>query len=91
MPAKSPVTGQPSEPLTDDPALTPDDDLPDLSTPYWAERLAKAKVTRGRPRAAVTKVSTTLRLDPDILAAYRATGPGWQGRINADLRRALGL
>ena len=68
-----------------------DDDLPDLSTPYWAERFTKAKVTRGRPRAAVTQVSTTLRLDPDILAAYRATGPGWQGRINADLRRALGL
>lgn len=92
MPAKSPVTGQPSEPLTDDDrASMPDGDLPDLSTPYWAERFTKAEVTRGRPKAAVTKVSTTLRLDPDILAAYRATGPGWQGRINADLRRALGL
>jgi uncharacterized protein (DUF4415 family) len=39
----------------------------------------------------VTKVSTTLRLDPDILAAFRASGPGWQGRINHTLRKALGL
>ncbi|ESW62062.1 MAG: hypothetical protein Q27BPR15_03050 [Rhodobacter sp. CACIA14H1] len=92
MTAKSPDTPPHSAPVTDDdPASMPDDDLPDLSTPDWVERFAKAKVTRGRPRATVTKVSTTLRLDPDILAAYRVTGPGWQGRINADLRRALGL
>ncbi len=84
MTAKSPATAQRS-------ASIPDDDLPDLSTPYWATRFAKVKVSRGRPTVPVTKVSTTLRLDPEILAAYRATGPGWQGRINADLRRALGL
>jgi uncharacterized protein (DUF4415 family) len=72
-------------------ATIPDDDLPDLSTPEWAGRFDRAKVTRGRPKAEVTKVSTTLRLDPDILAAYRATGPGWQGRINDTLRKALGL
>jgi uncharacterized protein (DUF4415 family) len=84
MTAKSPATAQPS-------ATLPDDDLPDLSTPEWAARFDRAKVSRGRPKADVTKVSTTLRLDPDILAAYRASGPGWQGRINADLRKALGL
>ena len=33
------------------------------------------------------KVSITLRLDPDVLDALRATGPGWQTRIN-DLLRA---
>ena len=84
MTAKSPATAQPS-------ASIPDDDLPDLSTPDWAARFDRAKVARGRPKAPVTKASTTLRLDPDILAAYRASGPGWQGRINADLRKALGL
>ena len=68
-----------------------DEDLPDLSTPYWAERIAKAKVQRGRPKAAVTKVSTTIRLDPDVLSAFKAGGPGWQGRINAALRKAAGL
>lgn len=93
MPAKTPASDPNCEaiPGDDDPESMPDDDLPDFSTPYWVDRFAKAKVTRGRPKAPVTKVSTTLRLDPDILAAYRATGPGWQGRINADLRRALGL
>lgn len=75
------------KPMPDD----SDEDLPDLSTPYWAERIAKAKVTRGRPKAAVTKVSTTIRLDPDVLAAFKEDGPGWQGRINAALRKAAGL
>jgi uncharacterized protein (DUF4415 family) len=76
---------------TDEAAERPDDDLPDLDTPYWAERIEAAEVKRGRPKAAVTKVSTTIRLDPDVLEAFRAEGPGWQGRINAALRRAARL
>jgi|LauGreDrversion4_2_1035121.scaffolds.fasta_scaffold1360567_1 uncharacterized protein (DUF4415 family) len=84
MTAKLPVSDQDYE-------MTPDDDLPDFSTPYWVDRFEKAKVTRGRPKAPVTKVSTTLRLDPDILTAFRATGPGWQSRINDALRKSLGL
>jgi uncharacterized protein (DUF4415 family) len=32
-----------------------------------------------------------LRLDPDVLAHFRATGPGWQSRINEALRKAAGL
>ena len=35
------------------------------------------------------KVSIKLRLDPDIVDSYRATGKGWQARINADLRKAI--
>ena len=68
-----------------------DDELPDLSTPYWQERIAKAPVRRGRPKASATKVSTTIRLDPDVLDAFKADGPGWQGRVNAALRKAAGL
>ncbi len=68
-----------------------DDDLPDLSTPEWQARFSMAPVRRGRPKAKVTKISTTLRLDPDVLAAFRASGPGWQSRINAALRKAAGL
>lgn len=68
-----------------------DDDLPDLSTPYWQERVAKAEVRRGRPKAGRPKVSTTIRLDPDVLDAFKAAGPGWQGRVNAALRKAAGL
>ena len=37
----------------------------------------------------MTKVSTTLRLDPEVLAAFKAEGPGWQSRINDALRSAI--
>lgn len=40
---------------------------------------------RGRP-AGGDKESTTIRFDRDILAAFRAAGPGWQTRMNAALR-----
>lgn len=92
MTAKSPDTLSQSVPFPDDdPASMPDDDIPDLSTPYWVEQFAKAKVQRGRPKELMTKVSTTIRLDPDVLAAFKAGGPGWQSRINEALRRAAGL
>ena len=68
-----------------------DDDLPDLTTPEWQAKFAKAPVRRGRPKLDETKVSTTLRLDPDVVAAFRAGGPGWQSRINDALRKAAGL
>ena len=66
----------------------PDEDIPDLSTPDWQERIAAVPVTRGRPKLDAPKVSVTLRLDPDVLAKFRDTGPGWQTRINAALRAA---
>lgn len=68
-----------------------DDDLPDLSTPEWEAKFAKAKVQRGRPKAAVTKLSTTIRLDPDVVEAFKSQGPGWQSRMNDALRKAAGL
>lgn len=71
--------------------LDSDDDLPDLATPEWQAKFAQAPVQRGRPKAAVTKVSTTIRLDPDVLAAFKADGPGWQTRINQALRKSVGL
>lgn len=40
---------------------------------------------RGRPLGsvqAVTKKSTTIRFDADVLEALKATGPGWQTRVN---------
>jgi len=47
---------------------------------------------RGRPVgsvAATRKASTSIRLNEDLLAGLRATGRGWQTRINAVLREAL--
>ncbi len=67
------------------------DEIPDLSTDEWAAAIDAAPVQRGRPKAAVTKVSTTIRLDPDVLDVFKAGGPGWQSRINDALRKAAGL
>lgn len=44
---------------------------------------------RGRPAKADKKVNQTLRLDADVLEAFRAEGPGWQVRINAVLREHM--
>ena len=65
-----------------------DDAIPDLTTPEWREKFDAAPVRRGRPKAEETKVSTTIRLDREVLDAFRATGPGWQSRINDTLVRA---
>jgi len=49
-------------------------------------------VVRGRPPIGMeAKRQVTLRLDPDVIEKFRADGPGWQGRINAALRKAVGL
>ena len=45
----------------------------------------------GRPPSPNPKRQVTLRLDPDVLEKFRATGKGWQSRINAELRKALGI
>ena len=46
---------------------------------------------RGRPRLANPKQAVKLRIDHDVLEHFRATGPGWQTRMNAALRKAAGL
>lgn len=45
----------------------------------------------GRPKSIAPKKQITLRLDGAVLDAFRAMGPGWQSRINAELRKALGI
>ncbi|MFC5345113.1 BrnA antitoxin family protein [Brevundimonas staleyi] len=40
-------------------------------------------------QAAPTKTPISLRVDADVLERYRATGPGWQGRMNAVLRKGV--
>jgi uncharacterized protein (DUF4415 family) len=40
---------------------------------------------RGKQKSP-TKVSTTVRFDPDVLEAFRSTGRGWQGRMNQALK-----
>jgi uncharacterized protein (DUF4415 family) len=42
---------------------------------------------RGRPKSDAPKQQVTLRLDQDVIAGMRASGPGWQTRVNEALRR----
>ena len=43
----------------------------------------------GRPPAATTKERVTMRLSRDVVARFRAAGPGWQTRIDAALKEWL--
>jgi uncharacterized protein (DUF4415 family) len=52
--------------------------------------VAAYRRTRGKQRAPVKKL-VSLRLDPDVVAHFRSTGPGWQGRINRALRKVARL
>ncbi|MBS0509374.1 MAG: BrnA antitoxin family protein [Proteobacteria bacterium] len=70
------------------------DDAPELDDAFFAradEYVGEKLVRRGRPKAAVTKEAVKLRLDADLLAALRATGDGWQTRINDMLRASMHL
>ncbi|MBZ0094830.1 MAG: BrnA antitoxin family protein [Sulfuricella sp.] len=80
MSAKKPVT-----PST----LINPDEAPEL-TDAWFQRAdlyeGEKLLRRGRPKAEVTKTPIKLRLDPDIIEAFKASGRGWQTRMNDALR-----
>lgn len=48
--------------------------------------VAAYRKQRGRPAGSGTKEQVAIRIDNDVLAAFRAAGPGWQTRMNAALR-----
>jgi uncharacterized protein (DUF4415 family) len=76
-------------------------DWDDVQSPeLTAEEIGKAKpfaealpelaasIRRGRgPNKAPTKKLVSLRLSGQVIEAYKAKGPGWQSRIDQDLRR----
>ncbi|HUQ95508.1 MAG TPA: BrnA antitoxin family protein [Bryobacteraceae bacterium] len=57
------------------------------------EGLYNALVARRRgqrgPQKAPVKVALKLRVDPDVVEAYKASGPGWQSRMNDVLRHGM--
>jgi uncharacterized protein (DUF4415 family) len=68
------------------------DDAPELDDAWFQRaelRVGDTVIRPGRPKAGVTKVSTTVRFDADIIDAFRADGPGWQTRMNLALRQWL--
>lgn len=64
-----------------------DPDSAPLTDEQWAQ--AQPLVRRGRPPLAEKRPTLNMRIDADVLAAFKATGPGWQTRINALLRDAV--
>lgn len=66
-----------------------DPDAKPLTEAQW--KAAAPTVRLGRPRKAAPKQAVKLRLDPDVLAVLRATGAGWQTRVNAILRERFAL
>jgi uncharacterized protein (DUF4415 family) len=70
------------------------DDAPELTEEFFKnadQYVGKKLVGRGRPKASTTKEPVKIRLDADVLAALRASGEGWQTRINDTLRASLRL
>ena len=49
---------------------------------------ASIKRARGRPRVNNPKQPISLRLDPEVIEKFKATGKGWQARINDVLKNA---
>ncbi|MCO5160077.1 MAG: BrnA antitoxin family protein [Mesorhizobium sp.] len=70
------------------------DDAPELTDEWFksADQHADGVLVRkGRPPAANPKKAISLRVDVDVLDAFKAGGAGWQRRMNQALRKAMGL
>lgn len=73
-------------------------ELSDDENPEWTAAEADRAVSfarlpeslqtklRGRPKAAVTKERITIRLSHDVVERFRASGDGWQTRVDAALK-----
>ncbi len=65
------------------------DEAPELTDEFFSRADVfdgEKLIRRGRPPLSEKKQLVTLRLDPAVLAGLRATGPGWQTRVNAVLK-----
>jgi uncharacterized protein (DUF4415 family) len=60
-----------------------------LTQLFSAERAQSLLTPRGRPKADVTKVRVGIRLSPEVIDHFKASGDGWQTRIDAALRQFI--
>jgi uncharacterized protein (DUF4415 family) len=68
--------------------------IPELTDQWFAKatyHIGGVPIPRGRPKSTNPKEHVNMRLDRDVLAHFRAGGPGWQSRINAALRKVAKL
>lgn len=64
------------------------DDAPELTDAFFEradEYVGTRVIRRGRPKAGVVRERISIRIEPAVLAEFRASGPGWQTRMNAAL------
>mgnify|MGYP000004520373 CR=1 FL=1 len=61
----------------------------EIFPPETMQALVAMKRPSGRPKSETPKVFTAIRLDADVLAQFKATGKGWQTRMNAALRQFI--
>jgi uncharacterized protein (DUF4415 family) len=67
-------------------AQTASEVLPSLFSPARTAALMKP---RGRPKAEITKQRVSIRLSPEVIEHFKASGSGWQTRIDAALRQFI--
>jgi uncharacterized protein (DUF4415 family) len=76
----------PAESRAIDRAIAQDPDTRELSDLEFRQ----LRKPRGRPFSTQAhKIQTTIRFDAEVLAAFKATGSGWQTRMNQALRQYL--
>lgn len=62
--------------------------------PEWTDEMfetadlyiGETLIRRGRPKSDMKKVPVNIRLSPDVVARFKADGPGWQTRIDEALK-----
>ncbi|NDV88317.1 hypothetical protein GTW51_16575 [Aurantimonas aggregata] len=78
----------------------------DIDNPEWTEAdfrrarspeatfppeiLAQFGGSRATSGTSTEKVSVSLQLSPEVVSHFKATGPGWQARIDEALKRSIG-
>ena len=65
-------------------AAMSDPDATILTDAEWGQ--VQSQLKRGRPLGSGQKTQVTLRLDTEVLNKFKATGAGWQSRINKALK-----
>jgi uncharacterized protein (DUF4415 family) len=67
------------------------DDPPEITDDWVAEadlHRGKKLIRRGRPKLENPRQLLSLRLPPNVIASWKASGPGWQTRMAEALEKA---
>lgn len=85
------MASKPNHGTDDNPVWTSRDFERAIPEDAWPDAIRTAFPRTRGPQKAPRKVAVSLRLSPDVVAHFRATGPGWQARMDEALRKAAGL